>query len=537
MFPHSIRGRLLLYLGFWLGCILVGFAVTAYQLTRMNQLGVLDEALDRRVAAVQLDFRRARLPFGMGFMAHSMPLPDPRTMPDPHAQPDSHGMPLPPAMPEAGAPPNDPNPDEVPEPNSTPGFSRRSNGMREERERRFFNRDPEREQADFKLSADTAALFPPQSPGSYFYATWSSRGDPLGHSANVPKDLTKPPADTGGRTLRRTSGVYRESYYFTERGECVLVGASMADDLQAAERTARWLGAAGALVLLIGLGGGALIVGRALRPIRRIASAAERVASGNLGERIAVEDPRSELDGLAQVLNATFARLEAAFAEQRQFTADASHELRTPLSVLMVEVQTSLRRERTEASYRETLGNVLEITQEMRRLIESLLELARWDAGQETVRAEPVDLAEIARAESERLQGLADQKQVRLELQLTPMPILGDARRLERVVSNLVQNAVSYNHAGGIVRVTVDKQAAAAVLTVRDTGMGIDPKDLPHIFERFYRSDRARTGGDSHSGLGLSIVKTIVEAHGGSIAVESAVGQGATFSVRLPAQQ
>jgi two-component system, OmpR family, sensor kinase len=180
-------------------------------------------------------------------------------------------------------------------------------------------------------------------------------------------------------------------------GDCVLAGRVITADLAAMQRFAGWLVAAGGAVLALGLWGGWLLATRAIRPVEVISATASRISEGNLSERISVADTDNELGHLAGVLNSTFARLEAAFAQQKQFTADASHELRTPLTVLISEAQTALARDRSAAEYRETVEACLDTAQQMRRLAESLLQLARFDAGQERMERNTIDLAEMTR--------------------------------------------------------------------------------------------------------------------------------------------
>src|SRR2546423_3200456 len=194
-----------------------------------------------------------------------------------------------------------------------------------------------------------------------------------------------------------------------------------------------WLLAAGGIVLTLGMGGGWGLTSRAIRPVEEISAAASRISAGNLSERIIGADPENELGRLAGVLNSTFARLEAAFAQQKQFTADASHELRTPLAVLISEAQTTLARERSSGEYRETVEACLDAAQQMRRLTESLLELARLDASQEQIQREELDLSETTRACVERIRPLAHERGVRIQCDLAPAQVSGDADRLGQV--------------------------------------------------------------------------------------------------------
>ncbi|MCL4178908.1 MAG: HAMP domain-containing protein, partial [Verrucomicrobia bacterium] len=353
--------------------------------------------------------------------------------------------------------------------------------------------------------------------------------------ANAPPEIVSPSrVNAGTRIHRRMNQLDREAFQLTEFGFCVLVGRPIASDLKALGRFGWWLVAAGGAVLAIGLGGGWRLATGALQPVEVISTTASRISAGNLAERIDVADTDSELGRLASVLNSTVARLETAFAQQRQFTADASHELRTPLTVMISEAQTTLARERTAAEYRETVQACLETAQRMRKLTQSLLELARFDAGQQQMESGAFDLAERVRVCVELVEPMARLRHLRLDCDLAPAEVVGDPDRLSQVVVNLLTNAVQYNHDHGRIRVTTRVDADAVVLTVTNTGPGISDEDLPHVFERFYRADKARGSAEGRHGLGLSICRAIVQAHSGTVSVASKPGADTTFTVRLP---
>ena len=500
MFHYSIRGRLLLWLAALLVAILTGLGVTAYQLYGINQFSQIDNELELRVAALQADWRSSRPPNGNG--------PPPPPPGAPGARPSSQG--------------HDDEPAALPEGRLDPPLQSRPVFSTAE--------DPDR----IPLAPRTKALFNEADVRGFYYAGWTSRGQLLTRSNNAPADLAHPPDAPAGRVYHRTRDTYQEVYYFTERGDCVLAGISLHRLTRASRQFAWTLVTASLAILVAGLAGAGMIVTYALRPVHVIGASAARIASGNLAERIDVPDKRSELGKLAGVLNSTFARLEAAFAEQKNFTADASHELRTPLAVLITEAQTSLARERNAADYRATVEVCLEAAQQMRRLAESLMQLARLDAGQEVMQRETIDLAEIVREAVHRLQPLAASRKIVTAQDLAPGILTGDPGRLGQVATNLLQNAIRYNHEGGKIHVTVRAEEDSVRLIVADTGQGISADDLPHIFARFFRADKARSRSDGSSGLGLSISKAIVEAHGGTIAATSALGYGTTFEVRFP---
>ena len=332
----------------------------------------------------------------------------------------------------------------------------------------------------------------------------------------------------------RTRGQMRELFRFLPRGQCLLVGRSLAPDVAAMRRLALWLVAAGTAVLALGLAGGWWVATRAIRPIEAISATAVKIAGGDLSQRINAADTDSELGRLAGVLNSTFARLEATFTQQARFTSDASHELRTPVSVILSQTQTALARERPAPEYREALEACQRAARRMKILTESLLDLARLDAGQEPMKQERFDLLRVASECVEMVRPLAAERGIQIHCDVAALECLGDAGRIGQVVTNLLTNAIHFNRDQGEVRLTARTEGSVILLTVADTGQGIPPEDVPHLFERFYRADKSRSRIQGRNGLGLAICKAIVEAHGGTLAVSSQPGVGSTFTVRLP---
>ena len=312
-----------------------------------------------------------------------------------------------------------------------------------------------------------------------------------------------------------------------------MVGCSIAPELKELRFTALTLISVGGVILFFGFGGGWWIIGRAIRPVEDISATAAKISAGDLSQRINVAEAESELGQLAAVLNSTFARLETAFAQQKQFASDAAHELRTPVAVILTQTQTALNRERDAASYKQTVEACQRAAQRMRKLIESLLELARFDAGQQVLKRLPFDFSKTISDSAELVQTLAEERGVKIISDLAPLEIIGDPERLAQVVTNLLTNAIQYNQPDGEVRVQLESENNLAVLIIANTGQGIAPADLPRVFERFYRADKSRTGA-GNSGLGLSICKAIVEAHGGTMEASSEEKVGTTFTVRLP---
>lgn len=371
--------------------------------------------------------------------------------------------------------------------------------------------------------------------GKFYYASWSPEDRQTSLSTNAPAILTIDKATTAKSPgAIRTVGMNRELTHLVPNGYRVMVGTSLAPVLAELRQLAAWLVIIGGGIIAVGLTVGWWLATRALKPIEAISRTAEEIARGDLSKRINSSETESELGQLAVVLNSTFSRLDAAFEQQRQFTSDAAHELRTPVSVILTQTQSTLNKERSPAEYRETLEACQRAAQRMRRLIESLLELARLDAGQETMKRIRFDLANTTRDCVEMIRPLADEHRITIRAELLPAGCHGDPERVAQVVLNLLTNAVQHNKDGGEIRVSTKPINGSVTLIVSDNGPGIAPEHLPHLFKRFYRADAARTSSQGRSGLGLAISSAIVHAHGGSIEVESHVGNGSSFTVRLP---
>ncbi len=388
---------------------------------------------------------------------------------------------------------------------------------------------PPRQQ--FALSPENAFLFDREGEANFYYVVWLHSSGPAIHSATAPPDVPMPAEGDSPHRMRRT---LHEAFLLPARGDCLLVGHPTDRDLAELHRLAWWIVIAGGGVLVLGLMGGSCLVNRALRPIHNISQAAQKIATGDLTQRITTTDSDSELGQLVNVLNSTFARLDTAFTQQGRFTADAAHELRTPVSVILAHAQYGLASECQNDEHREAFEASQRAAQRMRCLIESLLELARLDAGQESPNRDECDLAAITADSIEFIRPMAMQRSIQIQTDLTAATCRGDADRLAQVIANLLANAIDYNHDGGGIHIATRSANGTITLAVTNTGPGIPAEDLPQIFDRFHRADKARGGANGHSGLGLAIAKAIVQAHGGSIAAASESGKGATFTVTLP---
>jgi two-component system, OmpR family, sensor kinase len=367
---------------------------------------------------------------------------------------------------------------------------------------------------------------------SDYFIFWSRDGRIIERTTNAPQKEQMPSYETNTQFLN--TGGFFEVYGFTPPGECVLVGISNAS-VQARMISFAWktAGICGA-VMLLGLLGGWWMASRAIAPIRDISATAQRIAEGDLHQKIPVGDAETELGTLATLLNDTFARLAASFDEQKRFTSDAAHELRTPVSVILAQTQLALRKERGGEADRKTIEMTRRSAERMHELIESLLTLAKADAPADMER-EPVQLDTLSRENLDEIRPLAEQKQITLHGDLAPATCKAHSGHVAQILTNLLANAVKYCRPGDHVHVSTHRQNCHAVLKVADTGPGIAAEHLPHLFERFYRADASRNRSTGGAGLGLAICKTLAEAHGGEIRVQSELDKGTTFELILPA--
>ncbi|MBK1834163.1 sensor histidine kinase [Roseibacillus ishigakijimensis] len=365
-----------------------------------------------------------------------------------------------------------------------------------------------------------------------FLIFWDQNGDILYASQNAPPSLVHPrqPQKTEGWQNHRT-GSLRWLLRDHPSG-LILVGRDISPELTALTRFRFLLASGGAGLFLAALAGGWWLVGRALKPIDDISQTASRIAAGNLAERIQVREDDSELTRLANVLNGTFDQLADSLERQKRFTADASHELRTPLSIILSETQRGLRREREAESYRAILSHCQTAATRMRRLVESLLALAREDLPSED--KEPCNLAETVAEAARQLQPLAEKNHAPLTQDLQTVEVPAVRAELETLVQTLLSNALSHPPAGTPVTLRTYQRDGQAHLEVHDQGPGIPPEHLPHLCERFYQVDKARSHSSEHSGLGLAIAQAAARKLGGELTLTSSPQAGTTARFTLP---
>jgi len=285
-------------------------------------------------------------------------------------------------------------------------------------------------------------------------------------------------------------------------------------------------------LLFAGLGGW-LLVRRALKPVDEMTAAATRISAEKLNERLEQTGAGDELDRLAKTLNQMLSRLDAAFSQIRQFSANASHELQTPLTILKGELEVALRSSRSSEEYIATLKSALEEIEKISHLVEGLLLLSRADAGVLRIDRRPVDMAELLEEVYWRLKVLADARSVQLDLEeLQPAFMNGDRERLRQLLVNILENGIKYTNPGGKVTVSLRHEKKSLTLLITDTGIGIQPEERERIFQPFYRAPEVIS--ERGAGLGLSIANSIAAMHGGRIDVDSNPGKGSAFRITIP---
>ena len=350
----------------------------------------------------------------------------------------------------------------------------------------------------------------------------ASSGHSLFESAKYPKE---PPL-----RLISVPIVYRGSLLYI-----IQVGTTMDSVEHTLNRLLLVLLVSMPVALAVSLAGGWFMAGRALRPVDAITLAAQRIAEGDLTQRLTASASVDEIGRLAKTFNDMIDRLEVSFRQIRQFSSDASHELRTPLTVMRGETELALRRPRELEDYKAVIESNLEEIDRMTHIVDELLFLSRADMGEVKMEHLPVPLDALIEDVQRQALLLGQERDVQVVLTSTaPTVVSGDELRLRELLLNLVDNAIKYSHSGGTVEMALTIEEEKARLSVTDHGIGIAEVDRPQIFNRFYRTDNARAHTKKGTGLGLAICSWIAESHHGHIEVQSKIGEGATFTVWLP---
>lgn len=289
------------------------------------------------------------------------------------------------------------------------------------------------------------------------------------------------------------------------------------------------------IAVFVAVTGGFILVRRALKPVDNLSQKAAAITQHSLSERLPVERSGDELERLSVALNLMISRLEDAINSSKQFVADASHELRTPLAVLRGELETLAQDAQLKVQTRETLGSSLEEVDRLTEIVEGLLALSRLDTGEAHTEWGRFDLAALVATTADQMGLLAEDKHIAVDCDSSERVMIeGDQARLKQVVVNLLDNAIKYTSNGGHIKLKIAQEEGYAVLDVADDGIGIPPEALSQVFKRFFRVDGSRSRDPGGAGLGLSIVKSICDAHGANVEVRSTPGQGSRFRIRQP---
>jgi heavy metal sensor kinase len=313
------------------------------------------------------------------------------------------------------------------------------------------------------------------------------------------------------------------------------IASSRADIDRIRERLIYCINIGTPVILMVVFLVGYFFARKALEPVEMIRSRAESITMANLQDQIDYDGPQDELYRLARTLNDLLGRLHFSFDRMKRFIADASHELRIPLTGIRGLLEVALRQDRTKDEYKETIEKAHRESVRLSELVLQLLSLARADAGELIIEKEDVYLPTFLRAIFEEARALSATSNITVRLEHVPDErAVFDEAKIHQLLSNLIENAIRYNKPGGDVILSAEKKDRFIVIRVKDTGIGIAPDEQTKIFNRFYRVDKARSRDVGGTGLGLAIAKTIAEAHGGTLDVESRVGQGSQFTLTLP---
>jgi len=374
------------------------------------------------------------------------------------------------------------------------------------------------------------------APRRWFGKVVNRDGVVMAQSNSVP-DIDLPSLKPAGAPMSIAN--YRVTlgqYNLNSEPMWVFVGATTEGIEEDVGRLSQLIAVMGVVLIILAPLGGYLLANRVIRPLSIMISKTARLRPRNLAERLPIRDTGDELDQLSMTINSLLDRIAAYLERHRELTANVAHELRSPLAAILSSAEVALNHERTTDEYKELLGSIVEETSRLRMLVNQLLMLAESDAGGLDKAQETVALDQLVLKTVDMFQGVAESRGISLTAHVpSPVPVTGNAGHLRQVIQNLVDNAIKFTPSGQVrVEATLDAEKNGLLL-VEDTGVGIPAEHLPFVFDRFYRGDHSRTrlatGG---CGLGLSICKALISAHGGTISIKSDVGHGTEVRVRFP---
>jgi len=318
-------------------------------------------------------------------------------------------------------------------------------------------------------------------------------------------------------------------------GNVIKIGSTLKGDEILLERYRETFGTALVIMLICGGFVGWLLARKAMSGVKRVTETATRTGRHDFGRRVTLADEGEEINALVRAFNDMLERIESLLHELQEITDNIAHELRTPITRIRGIAETTLKGNRDIDEFREMAASIINESDGLIEMIGTMLEIAKTDSGVAELALEPLDIREFVEEAADLFVPVAEDRniEIRLDKPSQAVTVLGDRSRLQRVVANLLDNAIKYTHTGGTVTLSVDAGAEGAKVEIADTGIGIDKKDIPHIFDRFYRGDKSRS--TTGSGLGLSLALAVVRAHGGKITVKSS-DTGSTFTVFLPCQ-
>ena len=397
------------------------------------------------------------------------------------------------------------------------------------------------------IAAEIDNLYSPEANDRFIRVT--AGNNRLVYASGAPKDGSFDPAQVPAPSLAGTRALLRRQA--TPSGALLIaahdqfsvsgphyrveVGVSSARSDETVKQALFVLGVGLPIAVSVAVAGGFVLVRRALKPVDRLSQKAAEITQHNLSERLPLMRTGDALERLSLSLNLMNSRLQDAINSSKQFVADASHELRTPLAVLRGELEALAQDEQLKIQTRESLGSMLEEVDRLAEIVEGLLALSRMDSGEGRAEWVRFDLAELAVTTADQMSLLAEDKHITVTRDCSgPVMIQGDRARLKQVVVNLLDNAIKYSTDGGRICLRITPENGYAVLDVADDGIGIPAEALPHVFKRFFRVDGSRSRDQGGAGLGLSIVKSICDAHGARVEVSSTPGGGSRFRVRQP---
>lgn len=378
-------------------------------------------------------------------------------------------------------------------------------------------------------------------PLKEYVEIWDSSGGMLYHSPNLGTDILASYATILPGTARSIETITRfrshnlRLMWCRNRDARVILAMPMENILQPVRELANIFILLGPIVVLLAIAVGMGLAKTSFSKINKVIETAQNITAERLHDRIPEQETQDEIGKIITTFNAMISRLDISFNQMKQFSADASHELRTPLAVMRSQLEGALTSHATLSDLKKIAANCLDETLRLTNIVTDLLLLSRADAGRETLKREPVFLHELVSSTYEESAIIASQKSITVTLDANEKAtILGEETHLRRMLLNLVDNAVKYNHDGGTISIALRTVGGMARITISDSGIGIPDGDVGRIFDRFYRVDRARSREVGGSGLGLSIVYWIVQAHGGTIDVQSGTNEGSKFVISLP---